>query len=373
MAEHQSNQQCEHVGANEQKLEQKQDENDGNSVSGNEPKSLNNIYYDCLERIFDFLDLKSLLNVANTCKRLDTAARAKFGHEHGSKVVKLSHVSAAIEPHISADQSSISVYSSVLLPFLRCFGRHVSHLRYSRSSTFQNGRERYAQRYINQYCAETLITISFGPVESMIETFAKPFVNVREVTIATTALGNRLSHFMYWFPNMSRMKILFGVRDVDDGAVAVSFPHLHHLTVVLDTEPGNFTIERAAELLRANRQLESLNIQSRRRRNELWDLISQNESITTLTITCLGSDGVTTDEVNRLASEHSLLEELRLTCAKFTANSAITLMLRLNSLKRFVFRIEGEIELNRFLEQLDNKWQAKHDKNRISVELIANH
>lgn len=47
-----------------------------------EVKSLTTIYYDCLERIFDFLDLKSLLNVADTCKRLRIAAVAKFGDDH---------------------------------------------------------------------------------------------------------------------------------------------------------------------------------------------------------------------------------------------------------------------------------------------------
>ena len=33
-------------------------------------KSLTNICYDCLERIFDYLDIESLLNVADTCKCL---------------------------------------------------------------------------------------------------------------------------------------------------------------------------------------------------------------------------------------------------------------------------------------------------------------
>lgn len=42
-----------------------------------------NIYYDCLERIFDYLDLESLLNLAQTCKRLQIAAAAKFSDAYG--------------------------------------------------------------------------------------------------------------------------------------------------------------------------------------------------------------------------------------------------------------------------------------------------
>lgn len=52
-----------------------------------EVKSITNIYYDCLEQIFDFLDLESLLNVAGTCKRLQIAAAAKLSDEYGGKPV----------------------------------------------------------------------------------------------------------------------------------------------------------------------------------------------------------------------------------------------------------------------------------------------
>lgn len=52
--------------------------------------SITTIYHDCLDRIFDFLDLESLLNVAGTCKRLQIAAAAKFNDEHGKKSVSLS-------------------------------------------------------------------------------------------------------------------------------------------------------------------------------------------------------------------------------------------------------------------------------------------
>lgn len=70
-----------------QKLEQrhqKQEENE-TSVKTTEEKTITNICYDCLERIFDFSDLKSLLNVADTCKRLQIAAITKFGDKFGKR------------------------------------------------------------------------------------------------------------------------------------------------------------------------------------------------------------------------------------------------------------------------------------------------
>lgn len=50
-----------------------------------ESKTITNIYYDCLERILEFLDLESLLNLAGTCKRRQIAATVKFGEDFGKK------------------------------------------------------------------------------------------------------------------------------------------------------------------------------------------------------------------------------------------------------------------------------------------------
>lgn len=54
-----------------------------------EATAITDICYDCLERIFDFLDLKSLLCCAQSCKHLQMAAAAKFGHDFGKKTVFL--------------------------------------------------------------------------------------------------------------------------------------------------------------------------------------------------------------------------------------------------------------------------------------------
>lgn len=51
------------------------------------PISITNINYNRLERIFDLLDLEALLNLAQTCKRLQIAAAAKFSDEHGNKAI----------------------------------------------------------------------------------------------------------------------------------------------------------------------------------------------------------------------------------------------------------------------------------------------
>lgn len=55
-----------------------------------EAKTITDICFECLERIFDFLDLESLLNVADTCKRLQMVAATKYGNNYGGKTIFLS-------------------------------------------------------------------------------------------------------------------------------------------------------------------------------------------------------------------------------------------------------------------------------------------
>lgn len=86
-----------------------------------EPAAITNIYYDCLERIFDFLDLESLLNVAKTCKRLQIAAAANFDDRFGKKIVELYDVEESDE--IKVDDWVM------ILPFLRCFGSKIFNLK----------------------------------------------------------------------------------------------------------------------------------------------------------------------------------------------------------------------------------------------------
>lgn len=93
MVDQQSNWQRHHNGNNISKQKcGNQDGKEGEPVSpteAEEPKTLTNIYYDCLERIFDFLDLVSILNVARTCKRLQIAAAPKFSDDYSKKRIIL--------------------------------------------------------------------------------------------------------------------------------------------------------------------------------------------------------------------------------------------------------------------------------------------
>lgn len=129
-------------------------------VNRTEVKTITNIYYDCLEHIFDRLDFESLLNLADTCKRLRMAAAAKFADEYGKRHIRLHpklsyHASAYINDFVIEVTCLKSCFQ-----LLRCFGSKVSQLSVG-SYRYDPKKIYYLHQYISQYCADTLNYIPF--------------------------------------------------------------------------------------------------------------------------------------------------------------------------------------------------------------------
>ena len=140
-----------------------------------EVKSITNIYYDCLERIFAFLDLENLLNVAQTCKRLQTAAAYNFYDRFGRNRIRFfpfwKNRTFNYRP-----ENIIDVCGQKLsLRFLRCFGGKISKID-------QFTECNYINQYISKYCANELSSIYFKTIFPKIA-FQCPFKNIEKVVI----------------------------------------------------------------------------------------------------------------------------------------------------------------------------------------------
>lgn len=359
-----------------------------------EPKSITNIYYDCLERIFDFLDLESLLNVAGTCKRLQIAAAAKFGDDHGQKYVCVNinnpiRSDLVQKEGIQSKFSRIDVSGSELcLRFLRCFGSKVLSLNVqyvkNQCALFGDLLNDRVDHYINEYCANTLTRIELKnrmPFKNVVaettnlksqllsNTTSGTSQNRRPpkcfstVKICLANLSNRLPNLAIVFPNMRFLHL--GFVSIAESTVAVHFPHLSELSIrYLNSRQNGITTQFVESFLRANPQLQKLSIQLAEKLtlNEILDLINGNPSLSKLSKSeAYGKEiGVDAAEVNRLVNERTLMEELILWNHRFTVDDAIMLISQLNSLKRFEFLVKDQFECDRFINQLDNDWKFKH-------------
>lgn len=184
---------------------------------GKEPKTITDINYDCLERILNFLDFESLLNVAGTCKRLQTAAADQFAFHKNEIYLTLCDNR---EPGIREDHhfpQVIYVYGlKFCLPFLRCFGKRILSMTveygwayvYEKPITKAKQEENgYLDRYVNKYCADTLTRITINEKRAFLnKNFPKPFKNVTSVVVYRFECKN-LPKFVKWFPNMRSLEI----------------------------------------------------------------------------------------------------------------------------------------------------------------------
>lgn len=91
------------------------------------------------------------------------------------------------------------------LQFLRCFGSSITDLTICYNQ-LKSKRYNHVQQYINNYCTDSLVRLSFKEMPNIaIATFQKQFNNVRELNVRDSRLGQQFSTFLNCFPNLNRL------------------------------------------------------------------------------------------------------------------------------------------------------------------------
>lgn len=200
----------------------------------------------CLIKLFEYLDIDSLLNVTVACNHLIPTSADVFHRRYGRKEIVFNECddfrpNTCDDDYIirSAKERNTSLTISGLktsLLYLRTFGASIQNLTidYYKSSSI---RYAFVHQYISKYCTKRLIRISLMRLPSIaIEHFEKPFMNVRTVNISDSDLGKQLASCRKWLPNMRHLQ-LKNVRlnaDFD----RTTFRHLKHLSVCVDIQFG---------------------------------------------------------------------------------------------------------------------------------------
>lgn len=180
------------------------------------------------------------------------------------------------------------------LPFLRCFGAKISRLQFDpkcHANTLNTFiiRKRPPQAFAEPLKDENVFLVErpFKKLEKLVivrvdmdEIFRnyvnwypnlrhlemhfvnvrdnnpiiRPLENLEKLIIKDTDLANKVPCFVDWYPNLRHLE-LHDV-DVDTDSIRVSLPHLEHLGIKM----CSFTTEHIAKLLKANHQLQSIDI-----------------------------------------------------------------------------------------------------------------
>lgn len=312
---------------------------------------LNNV---CLDKIFRFLDLQSLFNVATANAYLRPAAAYVYKREFGHQKVKIWPKPSALTTNTNGEAAFIQFENRIevndlrtSLRFLRYFGESIIDLNISYREL---NRFDHIHQYITEYCAQSLSRITFTWIpNAYIDFFDKPLVGVKSIGVCYGHLGHQFASFPAWFPNVSRLS-LFRAK-MDDRYSAVFFQLLDHLYFQFNRRLG-LSETNACNLLIANRHIKSLFIDVESQLhvtllNKILNMIEYHSMVSKLTVRTsewdLPKDGplpyphVNVLDIQRLVDEHPGLVELDLNFCKFTANDVLRMAQKLKSLMEFRF------------------------------------
>lgn len=333
-------------------------ENDDSTGKSVRLWKLNDLNDFCLLKILGRLDLQSLLNAADTNKRLRSLATDVYNRGSGTKTVDIDIRKVIFERDDPVQESSNFIRIRGLKPSLqclRCFGPYINGL----SIGYYISQSKSIHEYINSFCAESLLRIRFDGTPA-IEQFQKVFVNIQDVTLVECDLGDKWPLFVKLFANLGSLS-LFNVSMVHH-SIEKPFPNLERLDIRDLYCDGSSSFDIAADLLKGINQLKCLEIGYHENERaslsivKLLDLVKDNPSISVLSVDAVYGRA-TSAEIQRIISEHPALVELGLESCSFTPDQAIALLPQLASLKKFEFHTQVDYcsnERDEFAEKLDN-------------------
>lgn len=335
---------------------------------------------DCLEKIFDYLSLEELLNVADANKWLYVASASVYRRKFGQNKVILFELIANKTGYIRMGyQSTVIVGLKECLRFMRCFGPLISKLRvnYFRSSRKDYS---YLDRYVNEFCAETLASIEYyQKPTSLMDIPEKPFTKTKNLLIKYSNLGNSLGEIVRWFPNLHSMQLL--LNRIDGSSIEMNLPNLNLLQVRINsTNKYRIGHKNIAQAVHLNPQLRSLTIGELGRSQfpfkYILEIASMNPKITTLNVVPFKTSLnvvpgiIIKEEILDLVMALPLIEHLNLYPYCFQSDYVIEFITRAKHLKKFIFCIaetRGQ-QFQKLNAHLGDEWKCTNTDGYIKLE-----
>lgn len=159
------------------------------------PTKLTDVNIDCLQHIFNYLNLRDLLTIADANKSLRLAADEIFSRNYRKKTIFLRIMFARSIDLLEISDQKIEINDlKRSLQLIRCFGHLISKLEYDYSIDTFPKRRSEVDAYINEYCAQSLIQIEFFTItEQVFEHLKTSFENVKSVGFNYCTLGKYFS------------------------------------------------------------------------------------------------------------------------------------------------------------------------------------
>ncbi|XP_055306340.1 uncharacterized protein LOC129570671 [Sitodiplosis mosellana] len=298
---------------------------------------LTDVNADCLEHIFKRLSLTDLLNVANSNKQLKPAADLAFKSQFRKRSIKIDMERKIVG---FSEEDTAEILWSFRFKLLRCFGHLITKLEIAyvhKPSQEDLKRAAHIDRYVNEYCADSLVEIRFeGCKASTLDNLTKPFTQVETLGFVGCELVSKLSELDKWFPKVRRLNFLRANELSGCNDIAVHFPNLLQLSLFLPFDEifidnNRLNEEHFAELLRLNPNVRSLFIYGYIDAKFFQSVSEHLQHLETLTICALdddhisdfGNDSVHFPSVKKLSLINVVCERFPLTFDKLECLLAV--------------------------------------------------
>lgn len=316
------------------------------------PMELTELNNDCLEHIFQFLNVDDLLTIAHTNKQLKPAADLAFARKFYRKKVTTfcfghRHWYGVKNPFEINDLKTA-------LRLLRCFGHLISIITVHSSIR----RTSIVVSHVNRYCHKTLVEVSFETFgHGFFGTLNNPFENAETVRFNHCNLFGNLENLNKWFPKMRNLRLY--VARTEYNCTAVRFPQLQELKIKVLYYMSNKEWSYIEPIIHKNPQLRRLICHTSKTKRLLQIASKKLRSLEHLDISCNRQDFVG-DKVFDFPN----LQSLKIYCK----NDMITTVPILpNCLTEFSWRPDhGDLDLNDALINFLMKYPSIQKVNLIS-------
>lgn len=323
---------------------------------------------DCLEHIFMYLDIKSLLNVGQSSEFFQKCAASVFKRKFGSRKISLCLCGTTGHGPSECGDSVHNCDMNKTFQLLRVFGAEISKLEVNfkipvKTDGSIKPNVLRVNDYINTYCADTVSSLTLDRKPKLPNDYVKPFKNVEQIIMQSTDVKEQLVNFVDCFPKLQRLDTSAENLDAN-----VSLPSLKHLNIYIKAyadEAVMNQLDNLGEFVKANPQLESIKITGFIFKGEyaaggLLNLFSAHSQLTKFEISggyrqWIGN--IEEHEVNRFMNEHPQLVSLIIHGSfQLKANAAITLARQHKSLNEIRLTFKDSAEHDQFVGQLGNDW-----------------
>lgn len=181
---------------------------------------------DCLECVFEFLEFRDLINLAEANKFLQVAAKIVFGRKLKRKMVVVEIQKSCVTSDIENYDDAIRIRDSMLaVQTIRHFGQRISKIVLI-IKTDSSLREKFFA-HANEYCHKTLnILHIFGDHSNVFGAVKHPFEFVEEFWTEKGTIGPGCEHFTKLFPRLRHL--MFKDNDILDwNYICETFPNLY--------------------------------------------------------------------------------------------------------------------------------------------------